>query len=276
MRWVFISLLLLNAVVFIWHSVESSRQERIAALSTSSESDTGVVAGAPLVLVSELSEQERQALSKPKPVSQPPTAAPTVPAAEQQAAPEVTQTVVKPAEESAKPVDSKPPEAKPVESVLVKTAEPNQCLILGPVNIKQVEQLSQRLMAVTIISEPLDVDVKGAPEYWVVLPPFPDDKQALQKLQELQGRGLQAQIVPSGPLVNAISFGLRGQKEDADKLADDLKAKGNRVEVRAVPVTRKEKWLALSERQAPKLNDEIWQGIQKDFPKLEKRARNCH
>lgn len=284
MRWIFISLLLANAALFVWYSVESGREERLEALNASSiTTDSGLVSGAPLTLVSELTKQERLNLSKPKPAAESQEQAATMTAALSPTAVAETQQpqqpqplqASQPLPELASQNASATGAVKPIEETATPL-EPNQCLMLGPISVKQVEQLSQRLMAVTIISESIDVDVKGAPEYWVVLPPFTDDKAAFQKLQELQGRGVQAQILPSGPLANAISFGLRGQKSEAAKLAAELQTKGYHVEVRAVPITLKERWLSLSERQAPKLNDEIWHGIQQDFPKLEKRIKSCH
>jgi hypothetical protein len=143
-------------------------------------------------------------------------------------------------------------------------------------NAAQAEQVSQRLMAVAIITDMTEVDVPGKPEYWVVLPPLSDEKSALQKLQELQGRAIPAQIIPKGELANAISFGLHGERDDANKQADELNAKGYKVQVKAMPVIRKEKWLSLSERQAPKLTEALWTGIQTDFPKLNKQVRKCH
>jgi hypothetical protein len=122
----------------------------------------------------------------------------------------------------------------------------------------------------------IEVDVPGQPEYWVILPPFNDEKTALQKLQELQGRAIPAQIIPKGEMANAISFGLHGQQAEANQQAEALNAKGYRVQVKAVPVIRKEKWLALSERQTPKLTEELWQGIHADFPKLQKQVKRCH
>lgn len=288
MRWVFIALVLANVGMFFWRSIESSRQERLEALNTPSSDNQGVVSGAPLVLVSELNEQEKRELMRAKEVS-PARQAPTV---------EVTSLAEAPVAQPTAPRDEKPPVQTPSGDAASKVAvvapapipaitepaataskvlEPNQCLKIGPlVNPAQAEQVSQRLMAVAIISEIVDVDVPGAPEYWVILPPFNDEKMALQKLQELQGRAIPAQIIPKGEMANAISFGLHGDQAEANSQAAELNAKGYRVQVKSVPVIRKEKWLNLSERQAPKLSDELWQGIHGDFPKLQQQLRRCH
>lgn len=270
MRWVFIALVLANVGVFIWHSVESSRMERLEALNTTSDVSQGVISGAPLVLVSELSEEEKRELMKVR-------EAPAVTEVSAEASVSVA-PVATPSGEPAKAAAPLVPSASD-QSALEGTpiVGPDQCLKIGPLpNAMQAEQVSQRLMAVAIITDMIEVDVPGKPEYWVILPPFSDEKTALQKLQELQGRAISAQIIPKGELANAISFGLHGQKEDAIKQADAMTAKGYRAQVKEVPVKHKEKWLALSERQAPKLTEELWRAIHADFPKLDKQIKNCH
>lgn len=273
MRWVFIALVLANVGVFFWHSVESSRLERLEALNTSSSDSQGVVSGAPLVLLSELSEAEKREVMRAK----------EVPAAKQAPVVEVTSVVEVPAQAPTKEAAVKPVVAATMSSAVALAPAsagvvvPNQCLKIGPLlNPMQVEQVSQRLMAVAIISDIVDVDVPGAPEYWVILPPFSDEKLALQKLLELQGRAIPAQIIPKGEMANAISFGLHGQQAEANQQAEALNAKGYKAQVKAVPVINKEKWLHLSERQAPKLTEELWQGIHTDFPKLQKLIKKCH
>jgi hypothetical protein len=265
MRWVFIALVLANVAVFIGHSVQSSRLERLEALSSSSEGEHGTVSGAPLILVSELTEQQKLDLAKPQPVAAvavAATEASVVQAPTSEAAPVSSPVVVEPAPTT---------KSKPLVS------EANQCLRLGPaVGTGQAEQLSQRLMAFTIITDIVDVEVPGKPEYWVVLPPFSDEKTALLNVQELQGRGMKVQIIPKGELANAVSFGLHGQKDAANQQAEELNTKGVKAVVKSVPVMHKEKWLLLSERQTPKLTEELWNGIHADFPKLGKQVKNCH
>jgi len=262
--------------VFFWHSIESSRLERLEALNTSSGDSQGVVSGAPLVLLSELSEAEKREIMRVKEVP----VARQAPAVEQITVAEAPAAAQEPAKEpAAKPVvvGTAGPAVVSAPPARAGVVIPNLCLKIGPLpNPVQAEQVSQRLMAVAIISDMVDVDTPGLPEYWVILPPFSDEKLALQKLQELQGRAIPAQIIPKGEMANSISFGLHGQQADADQQAAALNAKGYKVQVKAVPVMRKEKWLHLSERQAPKLTEELWQGVHTDFPKLQKLTRKCH
>lgn len=255
MRWIFLALVLVNIVVFLGYSFVSSRPGYRDASTDIPSSDA--MPGDKLILVSELTDEQRQVLDKVKP--------PAVSNPKPEPAPEVVEVVepegeVDPASETA-----------PAPADL-----PSGCVVLGPAaNASQASQLSQRLVAVGIISDVIELDAPGDPEYWVVTPPFANDQAALRKLQELQGRNVSAQVVFKGPLAHTISFGLFGQEQEAEKQAAKIRQLGYRVEVRAVPTLRKDTWILLSERQAPKLSDVIWQGIQADFPKLKKQEQRC-
>jgi hypothetical protein len=266
-RWIFFALLAANVALLTVHYVQMRHQDRLQALNSSPVDEGRVVSGAPLILVSELSDQQRKDMAKVKPAPAKPAPAAIDQLASSKAKPSTN------ADASGSSTDD-----KNLQQMLRATAVvgPNQCFMLGPIpSAAQAEQVSQRLMAIRIITDMEDLDVPGSPEYWVVLPPFPDERQALQKLHELQGQDISAQIIPKGELANAISFGLHGQQADADQQAEQLNARGYKVQVKAVPVMHKEKWLALSERQTPKLNDGVWHSLQKDFPALEKHIKNC-
>jgi hypothetical protein len=268
MRWIFFSLLLANVVLYVWHSMESEREARFEKLNASSASPSErAVQGRPLVLVSELTEEEKAEFARrPRGAVEPEAAAPPAPAP-------VPVPAAAPAEQAVM-VAEVPPGAPAVPAPVV----PNQCLMFGPVTDKQYDQIVQRLLARSIVPERRLVDVKNGTEYWAVLPPFDDEKAAVMKLQEIQGRGIQGgQIIPKGELANAIAFGgVFAQKGEAEQMADKMRAKGLKVEVRAVPQVQQQKWVSLSERQAPKLSDELWKEIEQDFPRLKKETYFCH
>ena len=111
-----------------------------------------------------------------------------------------------------------------------------------------------------------------------MLPPFRDEKTAISKLQEIQGRGVQeGQIIPKGELANAIAFGgVFAQKASAEAMAEKMRTKGLKVEVRTASQIQQQKWVSLSERQTPKFSDELWKEIEQDFPRLKKETYFCH
>lgn len=273
MRWIFFSLLLANVVLYLWHSMESDRQTRLEQLNTSSAGDSDrAVQGRPLALISELTEEEKAELAKrPKGVAvEPEVSMPAVPAPAPVLAEPAATSTPEPAMVAESPVETPVEAAAPVV--------PNQCLMFGPVTDKQYDQVAQRLLARSIVPERRNVDVKGGTEYWVVLPPFADEKTAVSKLQEIQGRGVQeGQIIPRGELANAIAFGgVFTQKPQAEAMAKKMRGKGLKVEVRAIAQMQQQKWVSLSERQAPKLSDELWKEIEQDFPRFKKETYFCH
>lgn len=279
MRWIFFSLVLANVALYIWHSLESDRQARFEKLNAASASPSErAVQGRPLVLVRELTEEEKIEIAKrPReamvpaaaPVPAPEPAAPTAPVA----APEVV-TAAASSDTAATPA---PPASNPAPNVVTNVV-PNQCLMFGPLTDKQYDQIAQRLLARSIVPERRLVDVKSGTEYWVVLPPLDSEQAAVMKLQEIQGRGIQGgQIIPKGELANAIAFGgVFAQKGEAEKTAEKMHAKGVKAEVRSLPRTQQQKWVSLSERQTPKLSDELWKEIEQDFPHFKKETYFCH
>lgn len=270
MRWIFFSLVLANVLLYVWHSMESERQARFEQLNVSAANPSErAVQGRPLVLVSELTAEEKAEFAKrPKGMVVPEAAAPPAPV-----------PAVLP-----EPVAAVTPATEPIvasaeaPAAAVVPVVPNQCLMFGPVTDKQYDQIAQRLLARSIVPERRNVDIKGAMEYWAVLPPFDDEKAAVMKLQEIQGRGVQGgQIIPKGELANAIAFGgVFVQKAEAEQMAEKMRAKGLKVEVKGVPQVQQQKWVSLSERQTPKLSDELWKEIEQDFPRLKKETYFCH
>lgn len=261
MRWIFFSLLLANVVLYVWHSMDADRQARLEQLNASSMGDSDrAIQGRPLILISELTEEERTELAKrPKGAVETPVSTPVSPE------PMPPSEVVTADEIVPAPVEAPAP------------VVPNQCLMFGPVTDKQYDQVAQRLLARSIVPERRSVDVKGGTDYWVVLPPFSDEKSAVSKLQELQGRGVQGQIISKGELANSIAFGGVFTKQDeAEQLAAKMQVKGLKAEVRDLPRVQQQTWVSLSERQAPKLTEEIWKAIEQDFPRFKKQIYRCH
>jgi hypothetical protein len=261
MRWIFVSLVLANIALYLWHSMESDRLARREQLNVSAAAASErTVSGRPLTLISELTDEEKIALAK-RPVVKEEPAMP---------APVISEPVV--AVEAVSVVESEPAAVTAPAPVV-----PNQCVMFGPVTDKQYDQAAQRLLARSIVPEKRNVEMKGGTEYWVVLP-FSDEKTAVSKLQEIQGRGVQeGQIIPKGELANAIAFGgVMSTQQEAEKMAAQMRAKGLKVEIKALPRIQQQTWVSLSERQAPKLTEEIWKEIAQDFPRFKKETYYCH
>ena len=167
-------------------------------------------------------------------------------------------------------------EAAQVKAVSTKSTTEDQCLILGPIDKQQAQLLSQRLVALGIANGTRDIPANGGVEFWVVLPPLDDNKAAVRKLQELQGRHIDGQIILQGDLTNAISLGLFGQRANAEKRLEEIRSQGyGTAVIREKPHAFKETWIMLQETEVPKLSEESWAAIHGDFPALSKRRHPC-
>jgi len=259
MRWIFFSLLVGNVAFFSWGWFENSRQQRLAELNQISGSRD--MPGEHLQLVSELTPEQQQILSIDAPVKEEPA---------QQ---------VKDAE-LAEPVATEETEQKegdaPEEVAIQDTQGKELCMMIGPLqDEQQAPQLKERLKALGLAAESLSVDIEGAPDYWVIVSPAEGKKEALQTLRELQAKNIESYLIPQGDMANAISLGVFGQEANAEKQKEELSLLGYPIEVRAKPHSYKEEWLVLGGEDAQQLGDEIWLGIQEDFPDLEKRPGYC-
>lgn len=268
MRWIFLVLLAANAALFGWYWSELDRADRLKALNVSVHEDRPMP-GSRLVLVKELTEQQKLDLGKLKDkiVDQEKTAPVAVVPAP------VTAVVQK---EAPSPLVEPVAESTPPSVAAAKTTS-DQCVMLGPVKDKQQgQQVTQRLAAVSIHSDIREISVEGGVEFWVILPPADDNKAALKKLLELQGRSIDGQIIPQGELANAISLGLYGQRANAEKRLTEVKSMGYpNALIRERPRVFKESWVMLTELSSLRLTQELWLGIHEDFPSLDKRSHPC-
>jgi hypothetical protein len=150
------------------------------------------------------------------------------------------------------------------------------CAMLGPVNRGLVaNQLAQRLIALGIYPEKRKIEIPGKPDFWVVIPPAKSRNEAMDRLRILQGRGIDSFLIPQGELQHAISLGMFGSHENAEKHSSKFGNIGYKVEVREVSKGLVETWLFLPAAEAANLSEEVWSGLAEDFPGIEKREGKC-
>lgn len=91
-----------------------------------------------------------------------------------------------------------------------------------PAAEQAVRFLSQRgiVVKLNVIETPLEGN------YLVYLPPFQSREEALNKLHELQDKGIDSFIIGDGERINGISLGVFVKEESAKKLQTELKSKG--------------------------------------------------
>jgi len=164
----------------------------------------------------------------------------------------------------------KPPAPQPVASGGAL------CTMLGPFEEDyQGADIVQRLKALQVDAELRAIEMSGQMRYWVFLEPLGSRREAFRKLRELQGSGVDSYVIPKGSLTNGISFGIFTERERAEGLAEELRAKGIEAQTREEPQTYLERWIVLPPGQVERLAEGFWSQIQREYPDLDRRQNLC-
>lgn len=78
----------------------------------------------------------------------------------------------------------------------------------------------------------------GPPDLQVHLPPLPSAEQASRAVRELHALGMEAYLVPGGPLVGAVSVGMFTARARAEVRRAEVAALGYPVRIAEIPRTR--------------------------------------
>ena len=228
MRWIVVSLLALNGLVFVYFQLSADAAPSAAAslkeAATSVNSD-------PLSVVL-LSEQPRDR--------------------------SVASVRIKPTNKSVE---------APVQPL---------CTLVGSFKrLLKAEYLVERLAALGLVAEVKNLVVASDSGYWLYLPPEVSRKEALRRLSELQGRGIDSYVIPSGNLANGISLGMFSQQDRAQAMQKQIKKQGYQSQIVNVPREQKEIWVFLPQGEAAKLSDERWLELLSSEDYLQKRQNLC-
>lgn len=150
------------------------------------------------------------------------------------------------------------------------------CTLVGPFpKLLRAEYFAERLAALDLTASIQEVEVPGEAGYWVYLAPLDSRRQAFNKLQELQAKGIDSYVIPRGELENGISFGMFSQKTLAEQRLEDMKSKGYAAELQEVARTYREIWVNLPPGQASRLEMETWQEMLAGEEGAELRQNYC-
>lgn len=238
MRWIVISLTLLNLGYLIWNWLEYSHAHDSHYQSSELSSSEVKGVGSHIALLS-----ERSAVL---PVSAPGGAPPPV-AANQPF----------------------PGEVSVEQADLV-------CMLLGPYqDIALGSVLQSRLLALGIHAKMAAVEIAGDPEYWVYLKPEPTRELAIVKLKELQEKKVDSFIIPDGDIANGISLGVFDNKENAERYRQLIVEQGYDGQVRANPRKYLENWVVIYPEDAGRFSVELYEQLRNENNKLDLRKDNC-
>lgn len=163
---------------------------------------------------------------------------------------------------------------KPTEKPLI-SAQPLCTLVGAFKKILQAEYFIEEIGALGLKAEIKNLIVESEPRYWLHLRPEKSRKDALRRLNELQRRGIDSYVIPSGNLENGVSLGMFSNKTLADNMFEKVKALGYAPKIVTVPREQKEIWAFLLAGEAAKLSDERWAELLSSEEYLQKRQNVC-
>lgn len=212
MRWIIVTLVLLNVLYFGWgywqkHNTQAVPTQPVVESTTKQDGDE-------LVLLTER-------LPAPTSPAPPPTIAPERPKIE-------------------------PPKLP----VSIKEPERKICARVGPFSEEAaVTNALGQLKSAGIESAQAQAQEEVNVQHWVILPPTESRRRALQTLRELQARKIDSYLITSGEMKNAISLGLFTRDELAKGVQEKIREAGYPAEIRRKEKLDKTFWLQMSVSQ---------------------------
>lgn len=150
------------------------------------------------------------------------------------------------------------------------------CTLVGAFKILlKAEYFSERLEALGLTADIQNIAVTRHVSYWLHLSPEVSRKDALRRLRELQGRGIDSYVIPSGDLENGISLGMFSKYESAVNLKSKIISQGYDPKLIEVPREKKEIWVVLPQGEAAKLSAELWSELLSSDEYLQKKQNFC-
>lgn len=150
------------------------------------------------------------------------------------------------------------------------------CTMIGPYQqLLQAEYAVERLAAMGAEVHIVPIDIKEGELFWVYLPPEPSEREALNRLYELQKKNIESHVISKGELANGLSLGRFANYEEADNLLKKIKDLGYSAQIKIIPKTIQETWVVVSGGSAEKIDITMWDDLIKKQKDLEKRQNYC-
>ena len=122
----------------------------------------------------------------------------------------------------------------------VSVASGGFCMRAGPFShADAIDEVIERASSLGLGASAEPVEVSGGPpDLQVHLPPLPSADQASRAARELHALGVEAFLVPRGPLAGAVSVGMFTARERAEVRRAQVMALGYPVRIAEIPRTR--------------------------------------
>lgn len=181
-------------------------------------------------------------------------------------------------------LDDSGSEQEVVESAPLVTPEPvipmhgdkMLCDIVGPFESKVVaNDFIERLKAVDVSSKEKELELPAGMGYWVYLEPLSNRREALRMLSELQAKRIDSYVIPRGDLANGISLGMFSKKALSDARVKKMKSIGLEPLVEEIERTYRELWVMLEPGESSKMSQITWDRVMEGINELERRQNYC-
>lgn len=281
MKWVVISLLLLNGI-FLVIQLNKDEQTELAV-------DRFPFSGPKLVLLAETEKQDKakQLAEKNKSISKTKSARETV--AKKTAAVAKPKTKAKPPVSelvpSPKPPKPEPPRvsaARPApKSVPTPIAKPESaamaCYSVGPfLLLSDVRVVSQLFGRSAIIAQERSEALRKQVGYWVYIPSKATRELAQGVLRQIRENDVSdAMIITEGTKANAISIGVYKTEALGKEKQKILAHLGHEAIVEPLFRTQPQYWLDLELMKTTQLPDKLWREVTAGYPKIKQLRRKC-
>ena len=240
MRWIFISLVILNGGYFAWGMWQSQQEANVADTTfkpSRSASGASSESYVPSIVLLDEAKSVDLAYEEPK-----------------------GEEIISKAPEITKPPTVSKLAFPDIKSSVVK--KETLCGSVGPFKkIKSAESLQVELAQEGLAGQIQEILVDSYMENWVILPALPSRREALSKLRELQSKGIDSYVLTRGEWNNSISLGLFKRRNSAVGVRNKMNDAGYGAELREVKKEVYEYWVKVS----PK-NDQ--QSIKSEIEKL--------
>jgi hypothetical protein len=266
MKWLFLTLLLINLGLFMLIYPQQQVSERSSVLADVGE----------LKLVSEQQTAEPELHEKLTDSSavtttgsgseEPAVNFPRQQQPQQDSTPEQASSQEKVTETPAVSMEEEIPVVKPL-----------RCAMLGYVDTRSAaEEISVRLRALGFKPELQSESRNEQAGYWVLIPQQQSRREAVKIAKKLEKSGVSdLWRFTSGKLVHAISLGLFRDEVRASDRKREIDALGFNSVIQPRYREKTNYWLRYQTRNGEELSNKDWAGLVSDFPQLVKKEIEC-
>lgn len=157
-------------------------------------------------------------------------------------------------------------------------ATPRACYSIGPfLIVNDVSNIAKIFEEVDgIATQQRAASERNRPDYWVFIPPLESLQAARSVVRDLQQRQIRdVLIISEGVKANAISAGVYNTEAQAQTRRDSIRALGYQAEIDPLYRTQPQYWLDIELMKAQTIPVKLWRKVTKSFPAITKSERPC-